>query len=883
MTIRTQTFAPLIAIATEAAETAEAAAATAAAAGATAEAAAILADAAAQAAAAAVDPGYLAATKAYYKSQEYPIEPALGAVAFPDLSLPTYAALARTGVATSIDARGLIREVAANTARDSYDPITGQYLGKRIEGRGAKNDWLQSRTFLTSPNIATRLTPVPNQAIGMDGAMSAWFLREDSDVTTTHSVAQDIPFVSGTTYTFAVKVKSATRTNIWLGFPAAAFDIINDNPRSSFFNTTTGVAKSDQGNPTRRSMQLRDGWWLVWITATATATTTGTLAIRLATGNETNNDFYSGNGTSGLYIYSINLFEGDWPAEDIVTLASAVTVPHETLEFTPVTAALSKTSGGMVFRGRYQRLAGVAETLMSTDDGTADEMIRLAKDTDEVVYAEVIVGGVSQGTVELEAIQEDEDFCVAAAWGDGELVASLNGAPPVTADIAALPTVDSVRLFHAGDDSEGFDGYFQNAGLYGVRVDNAQLRNLSQLAAPDRSREQAIFQKLAAPMIMSQSRGAITATQPAYGLDLTPINKFTDMVFLRDASGYGHAIAPPVTATTCLDLTTSGPSAQTAVLTDYGTAINSGSGSSGTSGGRWAGTCRLSSTRAICAPARAVKPLIIDRAAGTISMPDWQAAYGVDLSDIGSPKYTRPIKGFNGKVYFGPSYSHNMMVWDEAAGTCVQTDYGLTALFGVDQPWGPGVLYPNGLIVYPPFINTGWLVVDTNYATERVYTAFFGAPPLIPPATFGSTGSLSGGAVAYTGEIIVPSFDADICARLDMRFGKVEYSKLGIVIPLGKGQWAASNPLPDGGVWASPLDAPLGELGEGAIFRYDPVLRKATRAWYGLTPWTTGHQYNGGCIADDGYWYAAPYSAQGVLRAGPFAPYDEETLMSPYV
>ena len=878
--IRTQTFTPIVALATAAANTATAAAATASAAGATAEAAAILADAAAQAAAAAVDPGYLSALKALYKSLEWPIEPALGVAAFPDLPLPSFAALVRSGVATSIDVRGLILETAADTARDSYDPLTGQYLGKRIEGRGAKNNWLQSKTFNTSPNTVSRATATANQATGPDGTTSAWFLEEDTTVNNTHSITQSMSFTSGTTYTLAALVKSDTRTNCMLVLPSAAFDIINNNPKSAYFNTTTGVAKSGQGNPTRNSMQLRDGWWLVWITATATATASGTVGFRLATGNESGDDFFTGDGASGLYVYSLSVFENDWPAEQIVTTTTAVTVPDETLAFTGVSAALSQTSGGMVFRGRYERLAGVAETLMSIDDGTADEMIRLAKGADEVLFAEVIVGGVSQGTVDLEAVEADQDFCISAAWGDGELVASMNGAPPITATIAALPTVTDVRLFHDGADAEGFDGYFQNAGLFGVRVDNAQLRNLSQLAAPNRSREQAILNRLATPLIFSQSRGAITATQPAYGLDLTAVNKFGGSVFLRDSSGNGHVIGIPVTTTTLLDVDVT---AQTATLTNYGTTISSAAGSSGTNGGRWIGACRLSSTRAICAPLRAVKPLIIDRGAGTIEMPDWQATYGVDLSDTGSPKYTKPIKGFNGKVYFGPSYSHNVMIWDEAAGTCEQTDFGLTTLFAEDQPWGTGVLYPDGRIIYPPFINTCWLVIDTNYETAKVYTAFFGAPPLEPPSSFGSSGSLSGGAVAYTGEVIVPAFDADVCARLDMRLNRVEYSNLGIEITVGKGQWADSNPLPDGGVWATPLDAPLGVLGDGAIFRYDPVTRKATRGWYGLTTWTTGHQYNGGCFADDGYWYAAPYSAQGVLRAGPFALYDEETLMSPYI
>lgn len=850
-----------------------------------AEGASLSAAASALAAAAAEDPGYLAAMKALFKTYEWPIEPTLCAAAFPDLPLPTVSALVRAGTANSIGSTGLIRSTAANTARDAYDPITGEYLGKRIEGRGSKNLWLQSRSLATTPNGNNRLTVLSNQATGPDGTTSAMFLREDTNGTT-HSVTQSIAFVSGTTYTMRAIVKADTR-KCKLLLPANAFDTVTNNPRSAYFNLEAGTVVNDSGNVTRIITPLRDGWWLIYITATAQASVTGTAALRLSTDTTANSDFYTGNGTSGIYIYDLAIFEGAWPGEFLPTTTTAVTQPAETLEFTGVSAGLAANSGAMVFRGRFPRLSGLTETLQSFDGASDSSTIKLIKNASNELVFVVKDGGVEQASINLGAVVANVDFCVAAAWAAGDFAASRDGAPPIIDTSGTVPTVTHFRCFQNGAGSEGFDGYFQLAGLFGVRVDNSWLRVISRRDPPASTLHEAgVLQQLVAPMLLSRRGADPGASRPEYGLTLTDGAKWGGSVAARDGSGGWHVIGVPVASTTVGDLNVA---AQTAIRTDYGTTINSTN--TGASGSRWRGGCRLTDTSVIFSPRAARRPGIVDLAAGTLTFPNWESTYSLDLS--ATDKFNGAVKGLDGKIYFGCYGIGKVMVYDPAVPSVTLTDFGLGSLLSGSQMFGCPILHPSGLIVQPPFTATKWLVIDTNYSPAKAWLTDFGVP--VPPLTgTGGLGKFNDGFLNYKSELVFVAFDASTMAWLDLRRGKVVYDAMGLGLPGGKGMWNGAFQDPTGPGWGIPLDArgQAQSFVDGAFLKLGISPRTASCSWQGVTPWARGHQFIGSAWGGDGYRYSWPYgdsepdpvtNPTGLLKFGPFPVQSTDMLLSPYV
>ncbi len=843
--------------------------------------------ASALAAAAAVDPGYLSALKALFKTYEWPIEPTLCAAAFPDLPLPTFAAVARTGTAYSIGSTGLIRSTAADTARDAYVPITGEYLGKRIEGRGAKNIWLQSRSLATTPNGNNRLTVLANQATGPDGTTSAMLLRETT-ADTTHSVTQNIAFVSGTTYTMRAIVKADSR-KCKLALPANAFDTVTNNPRSAYFNLEAGIVVNDSGNVTRIITPLRDGWWLIFIVATAQASVTGTAALRLSTDTTANSDFYIGDGSSGIYIYDLAIFEGAWPGEFLPTTTTAVTQPAEVLAFTGVPAALAASSGAMVFRGRFPRLSGVAETLLSIDDETDDDCIKLVKNTDDELVFIVNDGAVEQASINLGAVVANVDFCVSATWAAGDFAASRDGAPPAIVSTGTVPAVTHFRCFRNGDGDEGFDGYFQLAGIFGVRVDNSHLRMISRRDPPSSTLHEAgVLQQLVAPMLLGRRSAAPVASRPEYGLSgLTDGAKWGGSVAIQNGSGDWHVIGVPIASATVGDLDVA---AQTAIRTDYGTTINGTN--TGASGSRWRGGCRLTKTSAIFSPRGAKRPGIVDLSgAGTLTFPNWESTYGIDLS--GTDKFNGVVQGLDGKFYFGCYGIGKVMVYDPSVPSVTLEDFGLGSMLSGSQMFGYPILHPSGLIVQPPYTASKWLVIDTNYSPAKAWLTDWGVPVPALSGT-GGLGKFNDGFLNYKGELVFVAFDASTMAWLDLRRGKIVYDAMGLGLPGGKGMWNGAFQSPNGEGWGVPLDArgQLHSYVDGAFLRLGIEPRTASCDWQGVTPWARGHQFIGSAWGGDGYRYSWPYgdsepdpvtNPTGLLKFGPFPVQSEDVLLSPYV
>ena len=102
---------------------------------------------------------------------------------------------------------------------------------------------------------------------------------------------------SAGTYTLSVYAKADTRNWIYL----TTFDGVAD--RGAFFNVSTGVVGNIDTGVTASIESVGNGWYRCIVTATPVANFSS--SIQLATANGTRN--YTGNGTSGLYIWGAQL------------------------------------------------------------------------------------------------------------------------------------------------------------------------------------------------------------------------------------------------------------------------------------------------------------------------------------------------------------------------------------------------------------------------------------------------------------------------------------------------------------------------------------------------------------------------------------------------
>ena len=203
-----------------------------------------------------------------------------------------------------VGADGLIKYAGVNEARFDHNPSTGESLGLLVE---------ESRSNLLAPSIpdnvsVSNATVVTNSIISPSGELNASFLREDTSINIEHYKDYGPTLTSGVTYTFSVFYKAGP------GNRNFAMRVAGINVAAQIVNVTNNTITSgtivDYGND----------WYRAYYSFTATATGGTTVRFQLH-----NQYVYTGDGTSGIYIWGAQLEAGAFATSYIPTIGSTRT------------------------------------------------------------------------------------------------------------------------------------------------------------------------------------------------------------------------------------------------------------------------------------------------------------------------------------------------------------------------------------------------------------------------------------------------------------------------------------------------------------------------------------------------------------------------------
>jgi len=216
--------------------------------------------------------------------------------------------------------------------RFDYDPATLAAKGLLVEGSRTNlltysQDFRDTATAgSTRPWTWTRATVSSNTSgtIAPDGTSTASKLIEDTTPSATHTVYQTVSSTAGTAYTFSVYAKAAERTQINIGLFDGTLNI------SAYFNLSTGTYISSTGSPTAYSItNVGNGWYRVSLTGTTTPSTGTSLSGYLYPA-VSGAIAYTGDGTSGVYIFGAQVELGAFATSYTPTVASSVARAAET-------------------------------------------------------------------------------------------------------------------------------------------------------------------------------------------------------------------------------------------------------------------------------------------------------------------------------------------------------------------------------------------------------------------------------------------------------------------------------------------------------------------------------------------------------------------------
>jgi hypothetical protein len=183
-----------------------------------------------------------------------------------------------------------VRELAGNHATQAT--LAARPILARVPASGRRNLFERTEEF-DNAWAKTRTSVAVNTIAAPNGTLTADKLVEDATTNTTHFVGRTIGTVAlGETYTFSIYAKSSERSIVWITGFGESF---------RYFDLSSGTTSS----PSNSTIEaLGDGWFRC-STAITKSNTTGSFTVGIST--STSSPTYSGDGTSGIFIWGAQL------------------------------------------------------------------------------------------------------------------------------------------------------------------------------------------------------------------------------------------------------------------------------------------------------------------------------------------------------------------------------------------------------------------------------------------------------------------------------------------------------------------------------------------------------------------------------------------------
>jgi hypothetical protein len=369
--------------------------------------------------------------------------------------------VARVGVATFVGSNGLIQSAPENSQRIDWSQGVPSLL---IE---------ESRTNITNYSeqlnlswwARLRASITPDATVAPDGALTGDKLVEDTTANNTHFLRTfDYSTVSGASYTWSAYLKAGERTKarvaLQMFFSGSAYP--TTNPRVTV-DLETGSLSGAAGTTATSITNAGNGWYRVTVSATADATTSSQFAGVYML-DDAGNQSYTGNGTSGLFIWGVQLEAGAFPTSYIPTEASQVTRNADvaTITGTNFSDWWQASKGGVLVRARPGTVSGT-RPWVQFDDGTANQIIALrGNTTNPELY--IVDGGTPQAQIDAGTIAANTDYSLTGWWTTNDCKARLDSGAVVTDTTATIPTVTQARL--GSDGTNYLNGHLASISYY---------------------------------------------------------------------------------------------------------------------------------------------------------------------------------------------------------------------------------------------------------------------------------------------------------------------------------------------------------------------------------------------------------------------------------
>ena len=385
----------------------------------------------------------------------------------------------RASSGTFVGSDGVLRTAATNEPRFDHNPTTGESLGLLVE-EARTNLLLRSEEFDNAGWTKTRSSVTANAIAAPNEALTADKLVEDTTASNTHLTQQiGLTIVNSTAYVFSVYIKAGERSRVLIQTSNTGFS----NNAYVIFDLTLGTVVSSVSATSSSIVPVGNGWYRCSMGNTSTGTT-GNVSIVLADG--TGNPSYTGDGTSGLYLWGAQLEAGAFPTSYIPTTTAAATRSADVASITGsnFSSFYNQLEGTMFVNSTTNAKHGGSNSfprILSVSDGTNNNQMetyyRVLSPYTDAGYL-ITNAGASQAQFDTNDNRNGQSIAFGYASNNFPLV--IGGTVVATDTSGTVPTVSRLGLGVRGDGGTLLNGTIKRFCYFPTRLANNTLQSITQ-------------------------------------------------------------------------------------------------------------------------------------------------------------------------------------------------------------------------------------------------------------------------------------------------------------------------------------------------------------------------------------------------------------------
>jgi len=376
----------------------------------------------------------------------------------------------RNTTATRVNEAGLIESVAANVPRRDF--LNGG-CGELLVEPQRTNLLTYSEQFDNADWLKTAATIAANSITAPDGTLTADKIVE-ATVNDYHKVTQSS--LQNIDRPISIFAKAGERNLLIISALLSG----NPNKRSVIYDLSEGNIVYDPTGYNSEITHVGDGWYRCTTTATSAAESTSTnitFGIGVDASLPANND-YTGDGTSGIYIWGAQFEEGTYPTSYIPTTASAVTRNQDVISASNIGSLLNDAEGGIFVEAAPFEVS--SDLRFALSDGSINNRVSISYFSSPqyfvVVDGAVIVGAATSATATANVFSK-----ITLRYATNDFAVYQNGNSFFTQNTGATfndGTLTDVR-FSGGESLSPFFGRIRNLIVFNNAPTDSELQTLT--------------------------------------------------------------------------------------------------------------------------------------------------------------------------------------------------------------------------------------------------------------------------------------------------------------------------------------------------------------------------------------------------------------------